>query len=147
MRRLTAHCIHASGHRLRRRHVWLGPRNERRKAASRGRAPRHAPHESDRPEAPTAVSKHAENDDERLRECGRRSSCTKSGGVLLSQGVYPQVPSALTGLTSVFGMGTGVTLSPWPPKSVVNEVRCTSRTPEQARAVQIQALGRLVPVG
>lgn len=39
-----------------------------------------------------------------------------SGGVLLSQGISPQVPSALTGLTSVFGMGTGVTLSPWPPK-------------------------------
>jgi hypothetical protein len=44
---------------------------------------------------------------------------TKSGGVLLSQGVNPQVPSALTGLTSVFGMGTGVALSLWPPKSVV----------------------------
>lgn len=35
----------------------------------------------------------------------------KSGGVLLSQGISPQVPSALRGLTSVFGMGTGVTLS------------------------------------
>ena len=34
----------------------------------------------------------------------------KSGGVLLSQGVYPQVPLALAVLTSVFGMGTGVTL-------------------------------------
>ncbi len=56
------------------------------------------------------------------------------GGVLLSQGVYPQVPSALTGLTAVFGMGTGVTLSLWPPKSVVNE--STSKTVEQARAVQ-----------
>ena len=43
----------------------------------------------------------------------------KSGDVLLSQGVYPQVPSALTGLTSVFGMGTGVTLSLWSPKSCV----------------------------
>jgi len=41
----------------------------------------------------------------------------KSGGVLLSQGISPQVPSALTGLTSVFGMGTGVTLSPWPPET------------------------------
>ena len=48
----------------------------------------------------------------------------KSGDVLLSQGISPQVPSALTGLTSVFGMGTGVTLSPWPPKLVVNRV-CT----------------------
>ena len=36
----------------------------------------------------------------------------KSGGVLLSQGVYSQVPSALVGLTSVFGMGTGVTPPP-----------------------------------
>ena len=34
----------------------------------------------------------------------------KSGGDLLSQGVYPQVPSAQAVLTSVFGMGTGVTL-------------------------------------
>ena len=40
----------------------------------------------------------------------------KSGGVLLSQGISPQVPSALVGLTSVFGMGTGVTPPPWPPK-------------------------------
>ena len=39
-----------------------------------------------------------------------------SGGVLLSQGVYPQVPSALAGLTAVFGMGTGVTPPPWPPE-------------------------------
>ena len=36
----------------------------------------------------------------------------KFGGVLLSQGVYSQVPSALAGLTSVFGMGTGVTPPP-----------------------------------
>ena len=61
-----------------------------------------------------------ENDEERLPEGGALRA--KSGGVLLSQGVNPQVPSALTGLTSVFGMGTGVTLSLWPPKSVVN--RC-----------------------
>ena len=33
-----------------------------------------------------------------------------SGDDLLSQGVSPQVPSAQAGLTSVFGMGTGVTL-------------------------------------
>lgn len=45
----------------------------------------------------------------------------KSGGVLLSQAVSHQVPSALEGLTSVFGMGTGVTPPLWPPKSVVNE--------------------------
>ena len=34
---------------------------------------------------------------------------SKSGGDLLSQGESTQVPSALSGLTSVFGMGTGVT--------------------------------------
>ena len=35
-----------------------------------------------------------------------------SGSDLLSQGNCPQVPSALAGLTSVFGMGTGVALPP-----------------------------------
>ena len=78
---------------------------------------------------------------------GRRSSFEKTGGVLLSQGISPQVPSALRGLTSVFGMGTGVTLSLWPPEISCQQV-CHLRTPEQARAiVEIQALGRLVPVG
>jgi hypothetical protein len=32
----------------------------------------------------------------------------KPGGDLLSQGVSPQVPSALAVFTAVFGMGTGV---------------------------------------
>ena len=78
---------------------------------------------------------------------GRRSSFEKTGGVLLSQGISTQVPSALRGLTSVFGMGTGVTLSLWPPEISCQQV-CHLRTPEQARAnVEIQALGRLVPVG
>ena len=35
----------------------------------------------------------------------------KTGGDLLSQGVAPQVPSALKGLTALFGMGRGVSLS------------------------------------
>ena len=35
----------------------------------------------------------------------------QTGNVLLSQAVSHQVPSALKGLTSVFGMGTGVTPS------------------------------------
>lgn len=52
----------------------------------------------------------------------------KSGGVLLSQGRSSQVPSALEGLTSVFGMGTGVTPPLWPPKSVVNYERRSGRT-------------------
>ena len=37
------------------------------------------------------------------------------GDVLLSQGESPQLPSALRSLTSVFGMGTGVTFSLSPP--------------------------------
>ena len=49
--------------------------------------------------------------DEKCHSPPRREGCgEKSGGVLLSQGVYPQVPSAQAVLTSVFGMGTGVTL-------------------------------------
>ena len=71
-----------------------------------------------------------------------------SGGVLLSQGVYPQVPSALTGLTSVFEMGTGVTLSLRPPETCCQRV-CTlqdSRASTSESLVRIQALGRLVPV-
>ena len=44
-------------------------------------------------------------------------SLKNSGDVLLSQGVAPQVPSALTGLTSVFGMGTGVSPSLWSPET------------------------------
>ena len=42
-----------------------------------------------------------------------------SGDVLLSQGASPQVPSALAGLTSVFGMGTGVTPPLWPPETLL----------------------------
>ena len=41
------------------------------------------------------------------------------GDVLLSQGVSPQVPSALAGLTAVFGMGTGVAPPPWSPETVL----------------------------
>src|SRR5690606_41814568 len=52
----------------------------------------------------------------------------ESGGVLLSQGRTSQVPSALEGLTAVFGMGTGVTPPLWPPKSVVNCERRPGRS-------------------
>ena len=40
----------------------------------------------------------------------------ESGNVLLSRVVSNQVPSALKGLTSVFGMGTGGSLSPLSPE-------------------------------
>ena len=55
------------------------------------------------------------------RTARRRSSSEKSGGDLLSRAVSCQVPSAREGLTSVFGMGTGVTPPPLPPKSVVTQ--------------------------
>ena len=42
----------------------------------------------------------------------------ESGGDLFSRAVSSQVPSALKGLTSVFGMGTGGTPSPLPPEIV-----------------------------
>ena len=47
-----------------------------------------------------------------------RSWEMESGGDLLSRAVSSQVPSALKGLTSVFGMGTGGTPSPLPPEIV-----------------------------
>ena len=46
----------------------------------------------------------------------RNGSHIDSGGDLLSRAVSSQVPSALKGLTSVFGMGTGGTLSPLSPE-------------------------------
>jgi hypothetical protein len=67
--------------------------------------------------------------DERTRRSGSVLR-EKSGDVLLSQGHSSQVPSALTGLTSVFGMGTGVTLSLWSPKTLSLKL---SLRPERAR--------------
>jgi hypothetical protein len=39
-----------------------------------------------------------------------------SGGVLLSHAVTHVVSSALPGLTTEFGMGSGVAPAPWPPE-------------------------------
>jgi hypothetical protein len=41
-----------------------------------------------------------------------RAALRRTGGDLLSQGVAPQVPSAQSGLTALFGMGRGVSHSP-----------------------------------
>ena len=61
----------------------------------------------------------------------------RTGGVLLSQGVYPQVPSARAGLTAVFGMGTGVSPPPWPPETV----RSAAQQPVKGqRAAPVAAL-------
>ncbi len=56
----------------------------------------------------------------------------KAGDDVLSHFVSEAVPSALRGLTTVFGMGTGVALAPLPPAKVVGvgkaeEVRCALR--------------------
>ena len=58
----------------------------------------------------------------------------KNGGDLLSQGREAQVPSALRGLTALFGMGRGVAPSLSPPK--IGETKpspelenCTARPP------------------
>jgi hypothetical protein len=48
---------------------------------------------------------------------GLRAKEKDLGDDLLSQTVASPVPSALTGLTAVFGMGTGVSPSLWSPKS------------------------------
>ena len=42
-----------------------------------------------------------------------------SGGDLLSRGFATQVPSALSGFTSVFGMGTGGSPTLWPPDNQI----------------------------
>src|ERR1700752_4107516 len=42
----------------------------------------------------------------------------RTGGVLLSQALAGQVPSALWGLTALFGMGRGVSPTPKPPEIV-----------------------------
>ena len=44
------------------------------------------------------------------------------GNVLLSHTVTHAVPSALKGLTSVFGMGTGVTPSLWSPRNSIYKI-------------------------
>ena len=100
---------------------------------------------------PVVGVRHAtrERDDARLER--RASSIERTGGVLLSQGVYPQVPSARAGLTAVFGMGTGVSPPPWPPDhlsvSAVSENSIASTNVRFTRCMCDQALGRLVPVG
>ena len=47
-----------------------------------------------------------------------RAFVNNPGGFLLSHTVARAVPSAPRGLTSVFGMGTGVALSTQPPENL-----------------------------
>ena len=67
-----------------------------------------------------------------------------SGGDLCSRAVSSQVLSALKGLTSVFGMGTGGTPSSLPPEMVI-EVVSFSRAPDPALRKTISAASQLFP--
>ncbi len=64
------------------------------------------------------------------------------GDFLLSQGVSPQVPSASAGLTSLFGMGRGV--SP-PVKSPETLCNWSVRTPRSAFRAPVSAPRGLAP--
>ncbi len=50
------------------------------------------------------------------------------GDDLLSQGIAPQVPSALTSLTAGFGMGPGVSSSLKSPKDLIKQDRVVKTT-------------------
>jgi hypothetical protein len=54
---------------------------------------------------------------EKAREISLAGFLNNPGGFLLSHTVARAVPSAPRGLTSVFGMGTGVALSTQPPEN------------------------------
>lgn len=54
-----------------------------------------------------------------------------SGQRAILQAVTSQLPSPLRGLASVFGMGTGVSPSPWPPGNQVGGI-----LPQSARPVK-----------
>ena len=57
-----------------------------------------------------------------------RAFINNPGGFLLSHAVARAVPSAPRGLTSVFGMGTGVTLSTQPPENLFKFQICNLRS-------------------
>jgi hypothetical protein len=74
----------------------------------------------------------------------------KTGGVLLSQALASQVPSALRGLTALFGMGRGVSPSPKPPEKherprLPGPSKLHSATAGTTKKIR-QALDPLVPV-
>src|SRR5436190_506825 len=90
-----------------------------------------------------------------MKRAPSRGALERTGGDLLSQGRVSQVPSALRGLTALFGMGRGVAPSLSPPKygetgpSPALENRTVGRRaearPEKNQKTR-QALEALVPV-
>src|ERR1700760_4399765 len=79
----------------------------------------------------------------------RARAAKRTGGDLLSQGVAPQVPSALKGLTALFGMGRGVSLSLC-TTGILRDARWSLKTAHANNMGQDlnirQALEPLVPV-
>jgi hypothetical protein len=61
---------------------------------------------------------YALREDKKAREISLAGFLNNPGGFLLSHAVAHAVPSAPRGLTSVFGMGTGVALSTQPPENL-----------------------------
>src|SRR6185437_13006740 len=55
----------------------------------------------------------------------------ETGGVLLSQALAGQVPSALRGLTALFGMGRGVSPSPKPPEKARDQPSRSFKTAQR----------------
>jgi hypothetical protein len=74
-------------------------------APGRSLTPQCPPCASGRPRAHPGAPRAPQNDDEPPR---RRLVKKETGGDLLSQALASQVPSALWGLTALFGMGRGV---------------------------------------
>ncbi len=62
------------------------------------------------------------------------------GDVLLSRRAAPQVPSALESLTSVFGMGTGVSFPLLPPDSVVSVANFPPMNKQMVGAIGIEPM-------
>ena len=79
-------------------------------------APSPSPHPIALPCSPSPLPKTTKK--EKPEDFSSKLLYLDSGNVLLSRAVSSQVPSALKGLTSVFGMGTGGTPSPSSPETV-----------------------------
>lgn len=81
---------------------------------------------------------------------------SRAGDDVLSHPVSRAVPSARRGLTTVFGMGTGVALAPWPPAICVQVgcayavMECAVPSTDLSRWAMYglaKPLGRLVRLG
>ena len=74
----------------------------------------------------------------------QQALCKYPGSVLLSHSLTAAVSSALESLTSVFGMGTGVTPPAWPPR-ILYDV-CTCLNVSVRSKLIVKPHGRLVLV-